>query len=140
MKGRMIKLILGVLAAGLFSYLFLRRPEIKPMIISILSVDFTWLIGTFSLFLPCYAARIARWQLVLTLDNPIVNYPQCTAPFIASFALLNNVQLFRREDTARACSQSAMGVGPELIRCTLIAERLLDLLAILLLGSSRRNV
>lgn len=133
MKGRAFRFLFGLLVAGIFLFMFLRRIEPGQLLASILSIDAVWLAGAFVLLLLGYAARIARWRQMLALDNSAVGFSQCMGPFMASYAL-NNMLPFRLGDVARSFAFSAqLGVSPPLALATLLAERLLDLLMILLL-------
>lgn len=133
MKRRILKPLLGLIVAGIFSFMFLRQIELGRLMSAIASVNTGWLVGAFALLLLGYAARVARWRQMLAIENPTISCRQCAGPFMAGFAL-NNVLPFRLGDVARAFGFSQqLRVSPTLTLSTLVVERLLDLMLILLL-------
>ncbi|WP_216661752.1 lysylphosphatidylglycerol synthase transmembrane domain-containing protein [Niveibacterium sp. COAC-50] len=97
-------------------------------------VRFYWphlLVGVLSLTFG-YAMRIVRWSNMLRAAGARVSARQCAAPFLASIAM-NNVLPFRVGDVVRAfvfpqalCVSRASATG------SLVMERLVDLLALLI--------
>jgi glycosyltransferase 2 family protein len=78
-----------------------------------------------------YAVRIWRWQRMLRIFSPRVRYAQAAGPFVASFAI-NNLVPLRAGDVARVFAfEAEIGVAPSRVAATLVMERLLDLLALL---------
>lgn len=78
-----------------------------------------------------YAVRIRRWQVMLRCFAPRVGYAACSGPFVASFAI-NNLVPLRAGDIMRTFAfEGQIGVAPSRVAATLIMERLLDLLTLL---------
>jgi uncharacterized protein (TIRG00374 family) len=79
-----------------------------------------------------YAVRIGRWWLMLRALEPRVRYAECVRPFLIGMAVNNTVPL-RAGDVVRAFGfRRALGVSPPRVLGTLVLERVLDLLALLL--------
>jgi uncharacterized protein (TIRG00374 family) len=79
-----------------------------------------------------YAIRIHRWAVMLRAAGTPVNGWTCAAPFLGSISL-NNVLPFRAGDVVRALVfPAALGVRRVTATASLLLERLLDLLTLLL--------
>lgn len=134
---KLVKPALGLCLAVLFSYFFLQQMALGELLKLLPSVQLDWVLAALLLFLLGYCARIARWRLMLALDNSRVSWQECAGPLLASFAL-NNLLPLRLGDIARAFVFSRrLGVDSTSAIATLLVERLLDLLIILaILGIS----
>jgi uncharacterized protein (TIRG00374 family) len=134
---KLVKPLLGLCLAVLFAYLFMRQMALGELLTLLTSVQPGWVMAALLLFLLGYCARIARWRLMLALDNPGVGWQDCAGPLLASFAL-NNLLPLRLGDIARAFAFSrSLGVGSTQALATLLVERLLDLLIVLaILGAA----
>jgi uncharacterized protein (TIRG00374 family) len=132
MSGRaLVRPLLGLGLAVLFAYLFMRQMALDELLVLLSSVQLGWVMAGLLLFLLGYGARIARWRLMLALDNPGIAWQACAGPLLASFAL-NNLLPLRLGDIARAFAFSrSLGVGSTQALATLLVERLLDLLIVL---------
>lgn len=90
-----------------------------------------------------YAIRIRRWALMLQATGANVNSMDCAPAFLGSITL-NNVLPFRAGDVVRALVfPSAIGVDRVTATASLVFERLLDLLTLLVclgLGLSLSNI
>jgi glycosyltransferase 2 family protein len=79
-----------------------------------------------------YGMRIVRWALMLRAGGANVSIGDCAAPFLGSIAL-NNVLPFRAGDVVRALVfPGAIGVRRTTAAASLVLERLVDLLSLLL--------
>lgn len=79
-----------------------------------------------------YAIRIHRWAVMLRATGTSVDDWTCAAPFLGSITL-NNVLPFRAGDFVRALVfPSSLGVRRVTATASLLLERLLDLLTLLL--------
>jgi len=79
-----------------------------------------------------YAMRILRWAVLLRAGGAHVSGLACTAPFLGSVTL-NNVLPFRAGDVVRALVfPAALGVRRVTAAASLILERLIDMLTLLL--------
>lgn len=79
-----------------------------------------------------YAMRIERWAVMLRAGGASVTGVACTAPFLGSITL-NNVLPFRAGDVVRALVfPTAIGVRRVTATASLLLERLVDMLTLLL--------
>lgn len=79
-----------------------------------------------------YALRIFRWSLMLQASGASTRWRHCSAPFLGSIAL-NNVLPLRLGDVVRALVfPLAIGVSRITATSSLLMERLIDLLTLLL--------
>ena len=79
-----------------------------------------------------YALRIFRWSLMLQASGASTRWRHCSAPFLGSIAL-NNVLPLRLGDVVRALVfPLAIGVSRITATSSLVMERLIDLLTLLL--------
>lgn len=127
-----LRLLLGIAIAVVFAVLIAQQVDVAE-ISKVLSATRTgWLWVALASFFFGYTCRIWRWQVLLQPVNKNIRWRDCAGPFMASFAL-NNVLPFRAGDVVRAFAFSArLGVGTGPVLATLLIERLLDLLAVLL--------
>ena len=127
-----LRLGAGVAVAAMFVLLIAQQVNLQE-ISKVLSATRTgWLWLALVAFAFGYTCRIWRWQVLLQPVNQHIRWRDCAGPFMASFAL-NNVLPFRAGDVVRAFAFSArLGVGTGPVLATLLIERLLDLLAVLL--------
>jgi uncharacterized membrane protein YbhN (UPF0104 family) len=80
-----------------------------------------------------YAARITRWWLMLRASAPTLGWTSAGAPFLISIAA-NNVLPLRAGDVLRMFAfRGDSRLGPSRVAGTLIVERLLDLLSLLII-------
>lgn len=80
-----------------------------------------------------YTSRIVRWAVMLRAGGAEVSSKRCAAPFLASIAM-NNLLPFRVGDIVRALIfPKALGVSKTLATGSLVMERLVDLLALLVM-------
>ena len=92
-----------------------------------------WIIMGLAMLAADYALRCWRWTAMLRLGNAQVRFSEVVPPFMASIAL-NNVLPFRAGDVTRALVFPArLGIGRAFAAATLVLERLLDLVFVLLL-------
>ncbi len=125
------KPLLGLLVSALFVWLVLRSVSLDDVGAVLARVRPGWLVLALGLFFLGYACRIWRWKLMLQTENPELDWGRCAVPFMASIAA-NNVLPFRAGDVLRAFGFSRwLGVPSASVLATLLAERLMDLLALL---------
>jgi uncharacterized protein (TIRG00374 family) len=78
-----------------------------------------------------YALRIVRWSIMLRATGAGATFGNCSAPFLGSIAL-NNVLPLRLGDVVRALVfPKSMGITKITATCSLIVERLIDLMTLL---------
>ena len=107
--------------------------QINPVELRAAFSRFSWpylCVGVCSLAIG-YAFRIVRWAVMLRAAGATVSSKRCAAPFLASIAM-NNVLPLRAGDVVRALVfPKALGVSKTLATGSLVMERLVDLLTLL---------
>lgn len=127
------RLVIGVTIAAFFVWLMLRQINGADLVRALQGARIDFLALALVAFAAGYSCRIARWRLMLARDNPRLRWGDCAGPLLASFAV-NNVLPFRAGDVLRAFAFNArLGVGTGAVLATLLAERLFDLLMVLVL-------
>lgn len=127
-----LKLLLGIGLAGFFLWLFVRQISLAELRQSFASADAGWITLALLAFCVGYACRIERWRLMLRRSNPYLGWHHCAGPLLASMAA-NNVLPFRAGDLIRAFGfNRRLKISANTAIITLFAERLLDLLMVLL--------
>lgn len=130
---RIIRMLAGLIVAILFIWIIFRQLNLMEFKQAFKGARPSWIIVAFLAFLGGYACRIERWRLMLEEENPTLTWNKCAGPLLASFAA-NNVLPFRAGDILRAFSFCGpLGVGSAAVIATLLAERLLDLLIVLII-------
>jgi uncharacterized protein (TIRG00374 family) len=130
---KILRLLLGVLLAAFFAWLILRQIDAGQIRQAFSGADPAWIAAAALAFGTGYAARIQRWAVMLRVDNPTLRWKHCAGPLLGSFAG-NNVLPFRAGDVLRAFAfNSRLGTGSGTVVATLFAERLLDMLMVLVL-------
>ncbi len=124
-------LAIGFAVSALFLWLVLRQLDLAEVGAAIASADPLWIAVAVMCFAFGYACRIQRWRIMLLPANPDLSFGRATVPFLASFAT-NNVLPFRAGDALRTIAfRNWLGIGPSVVLATLIVERLLDLLSLI---------
>ncbi|WP_426270890.1 lysylphosphatidylglycerol synthase transmembrane domain-containing protein [Dyella kyungheensis] len=127
-----IRQALGVAVSLVCLVLVFRRVDFDALKHAL--AEFRWhflALGLVSLAID-YAARIERWAVMLRAAGAKVRTSQCVAPFLGSITL-NNVLPLRAGDLVRALVfPSAIGVSRVTATASLLFERLIDLLTLLL--------
>ena len=127
-----IRTVLGVALAGLFLWLIFRHLQYKEVITAFSEARMPLVCLAVVAFFIGYSCRIERWRLMLTQENPELLWKSCAGPLMASVAA-NNVLPFRAGDILRAFGfNQRLGVSAATSLTTLLVERLLDLLMIVL--------
>jgi len=132
-----VRLGLGIAVAGLFGWLVLRQVRLADIATALRSARPGWLALGLASFFAGYACRIERWRLMLRHDNPAISRGYCTAVLMASVAA-NNLLPLRAGDLIRAFTfNRRLGISATTSLTTLIVERLLDtLVLVVLLGAA----
>jgi uncharacterized protein (TIRG00374 family) len=123
---------IGLVLTCLFLWLAVRQIRADEVAAALRQARAPWLAVALVAFLLGYACRVARWRVMLVAHNARLNWRDCAGPLFASVAA-NNVLPFRLGDIVRSfgfCKQ--LGVSQGVAITTLVVERLLDLLMVLL--------
>lgn len=131
-KGGLLRLMIGCALSVVCLYFVFRNIKFADVAHALETFAWPWLlVGVASLAIG-YTGRIVRWRILLQACGPKVSTAACAGPFLASIAL-NNVLPFRLGDVVRALVfPSALGVTRTGATATLVLERLVDLLTLLL--------
>jgi len=128
---RAVQFAVGLALAGGFVWLILRDLDRAALAEAVRNPDLRWLaLGL--LFWACgYSLRVLRWRAMLGVANPHLGFWRCAVPFLGSIAA-NNVLPFRLGDVLRCLAFSRwLAIDAGTVTATVMAERLLDLLTIL---------
>lgn len=127
------RLIFGAAIAIMFIWLIARQINFDELKQAFLGTTVAWVIAGLFAFAIGYVSRIERWRLMLSRDNPHLEWRNCAGPLLASFAA-NNTLPFRAGDVLRAFAfNDRLQVSSGTVLATLFVERLLDLLMVLVL-------
>jgi uncharacterized protein (TIRG00374 family) len=130
---RVIKLLIGVGSAGLFLWLIFRQVHLRDIGQVFSQAHVGWATLGLLALVAGYAARIERWRLMLERESTELTWIRCAGPLLGSFAA-NNVLPFRAGDVLRSFAfNQVLGTSTAVVVATLFAERLLDLLMVLLM-------
>jgi glycosyltransferase 2 family protein len=128
---RGVQLALGLTLAGLFIWLILRDLDREALVQALRDPDWRWLALGLVFWSLGYATRVLRWRAMLAVANPDLGFWRCAVPFLGSIAA-NNVLPFRLGDVLRCLAFSRwLAVDAGTVTATVLAERLLDLLTVL---------
>lgn len=131
-KGGWLRLAIGCGLSLLCLYFVFRNIKLDEISQSIRGFRWPLLIAGVASLAVGYTARIYRWKMLLAACGPNVSTRACAAPFLSSIAL-NNVLPFRLGDVVRALVfPKALGVTRTGATATLVLERLVDLLTLLI--------
>jgi uncharacterized protein (TIRG00374 family) len=128
----MLVLALSFAVSALFIWLVLRQLDLSELVRVLGEADLGWICAAVACFAIGYMCRIQRWRIMLTADQVSVGFGQAAVPFLASIAT-NNVLPFRVGDALRTFAfREWLGIGAPVVLATLVVERLLDMLSLLL--------
>lgn len=130
---KIAKLALGIVLAGIFLWLIFRHINLAELKKAFDEANTYFIATALAAFILGYSCRIERWRVMLRHDNQDLRWTSCAGPFLASVAA-NNVLPFRAGDLFRAFGfNRKLGISAAASLTSLFIERLLDLLAILIL-------
>lgn len=130
---QLLRLALSFFFAGFFVWLIIRSVNGDELLDVLSQTRIEWIVIALGLFLAGYVCRIIRWRIMLLRDNPDLSWFICAVPFMGSIAA-NNVLPFRAGDLLRAVAfTNWLGVSKASTVATLLVERLLDLLSLLII-------
>jgi len=128
---KFLRFLLAVAVSAGFLWLLLRGVDGGELVAIVSGASWSWLLAALLALSLGYALRIARWQSLLSKENPRILWRQCAGPLLAGFAM-NNVLPFRAGDAMRCVGfGSQLGVSGGGAMATLFVERLLDALMLL---------
>lgn len=128
---KFLQVAVGLLVSAVFIYLIARQIPLDDILAALAEVQYSWVVAGVGCFAFGYFCRVRRWQLMLINENPAVSFGKAGTAFMVSIAA-NNVLPFRLGDVMRAFAFSKwLNVPSSAVLATLVAERLLDILALL---------
>ena len=132
-RNKILRLTGGLALALVFLLLLARGVHLADVMAILKAVTPQWIVAALAALSAGYSCRIQRWRLMLMQENRGLKWASCAGPFLISFAT-NNVLPLRAGDALRTFAfNRRLGVGSGVVLATLLAERLLDLLVILVL-------
>jgi uncharacterized protein (TIRG00374 family) len=130
--GGTARLLIGCALSAVCLYFVFRNIKFEDVGRALATFHWPYLVVGIASLAIGYSARIFRWKMLLEACGPRVTTAACASPFLASIAL-NNVLPFRLGDVVRALVfPAALGVTKTGATATLVLERLVDLLTLLL--------
>lgn len=131
-KASILRLLVGFALSAICLYFVFRNIKLAEVGQALTTFRWPFLIVGVASLAAGYAARIYRWNRLLMACGAGVSVRACAAPFLASIAL-NNVLPLRLGDVVRALVfPAALGVTRTAATATLVLERLVDLLTLLI--------
>ena len=132
---QILKLTLGLGVSLGFVYLVVRDLDLKDFGAALREASPLWIAIATACFFGGYACRVQRWRLMLASSRPEIGFWRSAVPLFASVAT-NNVLPFRAGDALRAFAFTHwLGIGTSRVLATLLVERLLDLLSLLVFAA-----
>lgn len=127
-----ISLFTGCAVTAVFLWLVFRNLPFQEFLEALQSADPQWILIGLAFFAAGYLCRIWRWRQMLVQFNTSLSLGRCSVPFMISIAA-NNVLPFRAGDVLRGVAFAKwLGVPTARVLATLLVERLLDLLSLIL--------
>ena len=127
-----LRLVAGFALSGLFVWLIFRTVSLGGIVDALRDVRLGWMAFAVIFFVAGYLCRIWRWRLMLMSENPAISLGRCSVALMTSIAT-NNLLPFRAGDALRGFAfPSWLGVRTASVLASLVAERLMDLLMLLL--------
>ncbi len=129
---RTLSLALGFGLGGLFLWLTLRHVDLAALVAASRGVNVAALLLAPVCLAIGYGCRVHRWRMMLLPHNAALGQGRTATAFLASIAV-NNLAPFRMGDALRCFGFSGwLGVAPGAVLATVLIERLLDMIALLL--------
>ena len=129
---RWSKLLIGILATLLFSWMFLQHLDWSIGVTVLTDASFPHLIMAIGLLGLGYVLRIVRWWIMLRSLSPGLTVAACAGPLLSGMAL-NNILPFRAGDVIRAFGfRQQLKLLPSQVLITIVIERVFDLAALLI--------
>lgn len=129
---RMLKLVTGIGLSTIFLYATFASLPMSQVASYLGEASPGWILSTFGFILIAYVLKTYRWTLMLRSLGARIGIRQTAAPFVGSVAF-NNILPFRAGDVLRVLAGKRFtGIPATGQAGSLILERLLDLLVLML--------
>lgn len=130
--GKWITQLVGVAISVACLFFIFRQVELAQLRDALAALHWGYVVAGVASLACGYFLRVARWAVMLRAAGAKVSTADCAAPFLGSITL-NNVLPFRAGDFVRALVfPNALGVARTTASASLLLERLVDLLTLLL--------
>lgn len=130
--GKWLKQSIGIIISVVCLWLVFRDTNFEELKQAILNLKWQYVILGIASLSVDYAIRIKRWAMMLQATGARVTSMDCAPAFLGSIAM-NNVYPLRAGDVVRALVfPKAIGVDRVTATASLVLERLLDLLTLLI--------
>jgi uncharacterized protein (TIRG00374 family) len=127
-----LKVVIGIVISAVFIYLTFRQVDLGEMFTAIKSANYLWLIPGLALMFLSHAIRAYRWRLFLEPIQVIKFHPLFSAVMVGYAS--NNIFPLRLGEFLRAFAIGrSQGISKTSAFATIIVERLIDLLSLLVL-------
>jgi len=133
-SGGIAKLFLGLLVSAAFIWLIVREADVVLILGHLQAAKWPWLLVALIAIVTSFGCRARRWVYLLETANADFNRKSAMCRFITSYGL-NNVLPLRAGDVYRVVSTQRLGFNPWSLVGLLVAERIIDLLTLLLLAA-----
>ncbi|WP_434130433.1 lysylphosphatidylglycerol synthase transmembrane domain-containing protein [Methylocaldum sp. GT1BB] len=131
-KRSWLRQIVGIVISIVCLWLIFRQIELEKLLKALYRLQWQYVGLAIASLAFGYAVRIQRWSIMLRVGGAQVSGLACAAPFLGSITL-NNVLPFRAGDVVRALVfPAAIGVRRVTATASLLLERLIDLLTLLI--------
>jgi len=130
-----LKVLLGILISGIFVYLSFRDVNFQEMLVALKGANYFWLLPVFFFMLTSHWLRAARWRYFLKPIKDLQPHP-CFSALMIGYAA-NNILPLRLGEFLRAFAiGKSQNIPKSSAFATIIVERLIDLLSLLVLLAS----
>jgi len=130
-----LKVLLGILISGIFVYLSFRDVNFQEMLAALKGANYFWLLPVFFFMLTSHWLRAVRWRYFLKPIKDIQPHP-CFSALMIGYAA-NNILPLRLGEFLRAFAiGKSQNIPKSSAFATIIVERLIDLLCLLVLLAS----
>jgi uncharacterized protein (TIRG00374 family) len=132
-RERALRLVPGLVISATCIAIIAMRVDLEQAATAVGDFQWLYLLPGLLLLGAGYCARILRWSMLLRAAGAQAGFRACASPLLGSIAL-NNVLPLRLGDVVRALVfPAAIGVSRTTATSSLVIERLIDLLTLVLL-------
>jgi uncharacterized protein (TIRG00374 family) len=132
---RLVTPVIGISISAIFLYLIFGRLSFREALDVSLRADIGFLLIGIGSLVCGYCFRIARWWIMLRAHSPEIRWSEAAAYYLSGIAA-NNLLPLRAGDFLRMFAfRGRSGLEPGRVAGTLLVERLLDVVALLLILS-----
>jgi uncharacterized protein (TIRG00374 family) len=132
----MLRAAIGFVVSAVFIYLVARQISLPAVEDALARADSRWILAALALVLSGFILRGVRWWVMVRILawSDDVRFRACLGPFFVSYGA-NNVLPLRAGDALRVVAfRRSLRCSSSRLLGTLVVERVLDLLVLLLLG------